>query len=61
MYRTFNCGVGMIIAVDAKDAEQTIQILTENGESAWQIGTIEADAASIKGAAEKFVLFLLKQ
>lgn len=53
MYRTFNCGVGMIIAVDATDAEKTIEILNAQGESAWTIGTIEADAASVKDADEK--------
>ena len=53
MYRTFNCGVGMVIAVDATDADQTIEILNAQGESAWKIGTIEADAASVKDADEK--------
>ncbi|OUY08469.1 phosphoribosylformylglycinamidine cyclo-ligase [Acinetobacter populi] len=53
MYRTFNCGVGMIIAVDANDAKRTIEILTSQGETAWKIGEIEADAASVKDADEK--------
>ncbi|GAA5015965.1 phosphoribosylformylglycinamidine cyclo-ligase [Acinetobacter puyangensis] len=53
MYRTFNCGVGMIIAVDASDAERTIEILNSQGETAWKIGEIEADAASVKNADEK--------
>ncbi len=45
MRRTFNCGVGMIVIVDAADAEKTIQILNEQGENAWQIGcVITADA-----------------
>ncbi len=42
MYRTFNCGVGMILAVDAADAEQALAILNAEGEAAWQIGTIAA-------------------
>ena len=45
MYRTFNCGVGMIICVPAEKAEEALQILANEGESAWVIGSI-ADAAA---------------
>ncbi len=44
MYRTFNCGVGMIIAVPADKVEESLSILTEHGENAWHIGEI-ADKA----------------
>ncbi|GLX80101.1 phosphoribosylformylglycinamidine cyclo-ligase [Thalassotalea insulae] len=40
MYRTFNCGVGMIIAVPADQVESSLAILTANGEKAWHIGEI---------------------
>ncbi|MBU2881641.1 phosphoribosylformylglycinamidine cyclo-ligase [Psychrosphaera sp. B3R10] len=40
MYRTFNCGVGMIIAVDEADLANSIDILTAAGEKAWHIGSI---------------------
>jgi phosphoribosylformylglycinamidine cyclo-ligase len=40
MYRTFNCGVGMVLAVASSDAEQALTILEENGESPWVIGHI---------------------
>jgi len=40
MRRTFNCGVGMVVIVDSSDAEKTVQILNEQGESAWQVGRI---------------------
>jgi phosphoribosylformylglycinamidine cyclo-ligase len=40
MRRTFNCGVGMVVMVDAENAARTIKILAEHGESAWQIGQI---------------------
>ncbi|MEK7740215.1 MAG: AIR synthase-related protein, partial [Pseudomonadota bacterium] len=53
MYRTFNCGVGMVIAVDAADADKTIEVLTAQGEKAWTIGHIQENAASIEGADEK--------
>jgi phosphoribosylformylglycinamidine cyclo-ligase len=41
MYRTFNCGIGMVLAVDAQDAEKTIDILQATGETASIIGRIE--------------------
>jgi len=41
MYRTFNCGIGMVLAVDAQDAEKTIDILQATGETASVIGRIE--------------------
>jgi phosphoribosylformylglycinamidine cyclo-ligase len=40
MRRTFNCGVGMIVVVDAVQAAAAIDILVEAGESAWEIGRI---------------------
>lgn len=40
MYRTFNCGVGMVIAVPAKDAETALVLLNQTGEKAWTIGKI---------------------
>ncbi len=44
MYRTFNCGVGMIIVVPADKVAQSIEVLTAHGENAWHIGAI-ADKA----------------
>tara|TARA_R110000751_G_scaffold55346_1_gene118658 strand:+ start:49288 stop:50325 length:1038 start_codon:yes stop_codon:yes gene_type:complete len=41
MYRTFNCGVGLIIALPSDKAAQAIDILKDLGENAWQIGHIE--------------------
>jgi len=45
MYRTFNCGVGMIIAVPATEADTAIALLEKEGEIAWKIGVI-VDAQS---------------
>ncbi|HBO94820.1 MAG TPA: phosphoribosylformylglycinamidine cyclo-ligase, partial [Gammaproteobacteria bacterium] len=42
MYRTFNCGVGMILAIAADQAQAAVTALQDLGESAWLIGTIEA-------------------
>ena len=44
MYRTFNCGVGMVIAVPNGEAERAVELLKQLGEDAWVIGRI-ADAA----------------
>ena len=41
MYRTFNCGVGLIIALEADKADQAIEILKGQGENVWKIGQIE--------------------
>ncbi|PIP79727.1 MAG: phosphoribosylformylglycinamidine cyclo-ligase [Gammaproteobacteria bacterium CG22_combo_CG10-13_8_21_14_all_40_8] len=41
MYRTFNCGVGMVIVLPQKHAQEAINLLTGAGETAWQIGYIE--------------------
>ena len=45
MYRTFNCGVGMILVVPADKVDQSIDILTAHGENAWHIGAIADKAA----------------
>ena len=42
MYRTFNCGVGMVIALPADVADSAIALLNEKGENAWKIGYIKA-------------------
>ncbi|NOX09474.1 MAG: phosphoribosylformylglycinamidine cyclo-ligase [Gammaproteobacteria bacterium] len=46
MYRTFNCGVGMVICVAAEDADHTIQHLNAAGEQAWQMGHVESGETS---------------
>jgi len=41
MYRTFNCGIGMVICVAAEDVDKTMSVLKQQGEQVWQIGIIE--------------------
>ncbi|MGX1114087.1 phosphoribosylformylglycinamidine cyclo-ligase [Pseudoalteromonas sp. MBR-15] len=41
MYRTFNCGVGMVLVVPADKLEQSLAILKDLGENAWHIGEIQ--------------------
>jgi phosphoribosylformylglycinamidine cyclo-ligase len=40
MYRTFNCGVGMVIAVPASAKDNALNILRAAGENAFVIGSI---------------------
>ena len=44
MLLTFNCGIGMIVCVAAADAERTLAILQQQGETAFVIGEIAAAA-----------------
>ncbi|MBT3347602.1 MAG: phosphoribosylformylglycinamidine cyclo-ligase [Thiotrichales bacterium] len=53
MLKTFNCGVGMVVAVAAEDAAQAIKSLNESGESAWKIG--EITSSDSKAPIVKFV------
>jgi phosphoribosylformylglycinamidine cyclo-ligase len=41
MYRTFNCGVGLILAVEEKEAEAISDAFNSLGETAWIIGEIQ--------------------
>jgi phosphoribosylformylglycinamidine cyclo-ligase len=41
MYRTFNCGTGMVLCVSEGDAQSVIQTLFELDEEAYIIGTIK--------------------
>ncbi len=43
MYRTFNCGVGMVVCVAAADVERAAVQLRAAGETVWVLGRIEAD------------------
>ena len=40
MYRTFNMGIGMIMIVDAKDADAVMANLAERDEKAYVIGKV---------------------
>ena len=41
MYRTFNCGVGMVLVVPADQLENSLNILKDLGENAWHLGEIQ--------------------
>lgn len=40
MYRTFNCGVGMVLVVDEANVDDALNVLKAQGENAWVIGHI---------------------
>lgn len=42
MYNTYNMGIGMLLAVDAADADKTVAAIEAAGERAWIAGTCVA-------------------
>ncbi|MBM3374237.1 MAG: phosphoribosylformylglycinamidine cyclo-ligase, partial [Betaproteobacteria bacterium] len=40
MHRVFNCGIGMVAVVAAKDASRAQKLLEKSGERVWRIGHI---------------------
>ena len=40
MYNTFNMGIGMVLAVEEKEAQKVLDILSSIGEKAYRIGYI---------------------
>jgi len=54
MARTFNCGIGMVLAVGADDAASVLADLAAAGETAHVIGAIEAGArgCTVQGAGD---------
>jgi len=52
MLRTFNCGVGMLVAVQAEDADRLVDSLTASGELAAIVGALierTAEPVTFKG------------
>jgi phosphoribosylformylglycinamidine cyclo-ligase len=42
MYRTFNCGVGMVLCVAPQDIDKSLSLLAAAGLKSWEIGHIAA-------------------
>ena len=42
MFKTFNCGIGLMMVVANNDAEKAIDLLNHAGEHAWCAGTVES-------------------
>ncbi|MEL7024445.1 MAG: phosphoribosylformylglycinamidine cyclo-ligase [Pseudomonadota bacterium] len=47
MWRTFNCGIGMALVVDAIDVDPVVAMLNDIGQAAWHIGEI-TDHAGVR-------------
>jgi phosphoribosylformylglycinamidine cyclo-ligase len=56
MARTFNCGIGMVAIVAAKNAESVTAALEQAGETVFTIGRIETGqkGCTVSGAAESW-------
>jgi phosphoribosylformylglycinamidine cyclo-ligase len=54
MARTFNCGIGMVLAVTPGMAREVAADLEANGETAWRIGEVidGPRGCTVRGAAE---------
>ena len=48
MYNTYNMGLGMVLAVNAADAEKTMEALKEAGEKAYIVGNVEAGDRGVR-------------
>lgn len=48
MYNTFNMGTGLVIAVDAENADKAVEILNANGEQAAVIGEIKTGETGVE-------------
>jgi len=51
MLTTFNCGIGMIVCVDAENEAETMAVLSQQGETVFSIGEI------VKSAGEPKVVY----
>ncbi len=49
MHRVFNCGIGMVVIVDAADADRAVAEFVAQGERCQVIGAIEVRAAGSAG------------
>jgi phosphoribosylformylglycinamidine cyclo-ligase len=47
MVRVFNCGLGMVVAVDASAADAAISLARANGISAMMVGLIRAGTGEV--------------
>ncbi|WP_226810034.1 phosphoribosylformylglycinamidine cyclo-ligase [Candidatus Vallotia lariciata] len=40
MYRVFNCGIGIVVIIDAEHTQTATAVLSEDGEKVWTLGTV---------------------
>ncbi|MEM7250889.1 MAG: phosphoribosylformylglycinamidine cyclo-ligase [Pseudomonadota bacterium] len=47
MYRTFNCGIGLVVVTPPADADAVLATLRASGEAAWRIGHVETGDGAV--------------
>ena len=47
MYRTFNCGIGMVVIVAAERADAAVEFLRARGETAQVIGEVRSGGRGV--------------
>jgi phosphoribosylformylglycinamidine cyclo-ligase len=47
MYRTFNCGIGMVVVVGPSDVDAALAHLKASGETAWIIGGVGSGSRGV--------------
>jgi phosphoribosylformylglycinamidine cyclo-ligase len=47
MYRTFNCGIGMVVVVAPADVDAALAHLKASGETAWIIGGVGSGSRGV--------------
>ena len=48
MYNTFNMGIGMMLAVEAEEADKTMEAIRASGETPYVVGRIEAGEKGVE-------------
>ena len=48
MFKTFNCGVGLVLCAEQNNADKIINYLNDNGETAWLIGEVVENSKESK-------------
>ena len=48
MYRTFNCGVGMVLCVSEESAAPALRALADSGLLAWRLGHVTAGEQGVE-------------
>lgn len=61
MYRTFNCGIGMVVCVRENQKDLALDALKALGENAWQVGLIERAEDTEKDAVVRYAPGLLSK